>query len=158
MWFTEYCTESDRMVVSVSAVYLVPAWLTRSWGLLPLPSITGEYRTTYPWPGEEIKIQSTVSPECLSRSIIKSKSRKSGTVCTEHLPPVHTTHESWILSNVLVLNLVRCHNHMTSACKVNVGMGTRAAFLGSWSNSAPAYARWACSHFYQRHGSLHLAV
>ena len=146
------------MVVSASVVYLVTARLTRSWGSLPLPSITREYCTTYPWPGEEIKIQSTVSPECLSRSIIKSKSFKSGTVCTEHLPPVHTTHESCILTNVLVLNLVRCHNHMTSVCKANVGMGTRAAFLGSWSNSAPAYARSACKHFYQRHGSLHLAV
>ena len=48
------------------------------------------------------------------------------------------------------------HNHMTSICKENMGMGPRAASLGSWSDSAPAYARPAHSHCYQRCGSLHL--
>ena len=54
MRFIEYCTGSEKHSACMSRVFkvvglstFVPLWLTGSFSLLPLPSTTREFRTSY---------------------------------------------------------------------------------------------------------------
>lgn len=90
----------------------------------------------------------------LTRLKVTLLDRMFWNVSIESLPPGVHTCESYILNNIWVLNLVRCHSHMTSICMANVCMCNEAPS----PNSAPAMPDQQPSHFYQRNGLLYLDV